>query len=207
MVRKARPGSSRTWCSALFTTVVCLVTAGAAHASCPASATLQPFTAFQDGAAYELAPGGSFENGTDGWDLDRARVTPGNERYFVSGTSDASSLRLDAGGVALSPSLCVDSSYPMWRLFAQKPDGGKGQLKVEMLFTDASGKTKVAPAGKLSNGHGEYAAWRPTPALKLGRGLPLSKSPTGTMSIRLRFTADKAGDWAIDDIYLDPYRS
>ena len=207
MALNVRPRLTRTWGGAAVATVLCLATASAAQAACPTSPTQQPFAQFGDDLEYELAPQGSFETGSAGWDLDGARVTPENEGYFVGAATDSGSLSLSAQGVALSPPLCVDARYPMWRLFARKLDGAKGQLKVEMLYTDSSGKPKLATAGKLSNGHGEYAAWRPTPALKLARGLPLSKSPTGTMSIRLRFTADEAGDWALDDIYLDPYRS
>jgi hypothetical protein len=186
--------------------LACLAGAGAAQADCPGSQTSQPFSQFGDLADYELAPQGSFENGADGWDLSGADTAAGNEDYFVGSPSDATSLQVHPGGVAVSSSLCVDARYPMWRLFAKGP-ARKGELKIEMLYTDPSGKTKVAPAAKLANGKGEYADWRPTQQLKLARALPVSKSPTGTLSIRLRFTADKAGDWAVDDIYLDPYRS
>jgi hypothetical protein len=199
---------SRKWGRAgVVAGVVCLVTAGAAEASCPTAETSQPFARFGDTAPYELAPQGGFETGTVGWELSGAAVTDGNESYFVGSAGDSKSLRLGSEGVATSTALCVDERYPTWRVFARKLTGAKGQLKVEMVFTDSSGKTRVAPAGKLSNGKGEYANWRPSPILKLARGLPLSKSATGMMSIRLRFTADKAGEWAVDDIYLDPYRS
>jgi hypothetical protein len=185
----------------------CLVSAAAAQASCPTLPTSEPFAPFGDTSPYELAPGGSFEDGAAGWALDGADLMSGNESYFVGAPSDGGSLRLGAQAVALSPALCVDESRPTWRLFATKLTGAKGQLRVDMVFTDSSGRTKVAPAGKLSSGKGEYGDWQPTPVLKLGRGLPLSKSPGGTMSIRLRFTADRGGAWAVDDIYLDPYRS
>jgi hypothetical protein len=187
--------------------LVCLTGAGAADASCPTLPTSLPFAGFGDSAPYELAPQGGFETGVDGWDLDRADLIVGNESYFAGSDADSGSLRLSAKGVAVSPPLCVDVRRPTWRLFARKLTRNKGQLKFEMLFTDSDGNTKVAQAGRVSNGRGEYSDWSPTPQLVLGRGLPLSSSPTGTMSIRLRFSADKAGDWAVDDIYLDPYRS
>jgi len=199
---------SRMWGGVgLVATVICMASAGAAQAACPVSPTLQPFAQFGDDAPYELLSQGSFETGSDEWQLDDAYVATGNESYSVGSADDESSLRLSARGVALSPSLCVDASYPTWRLFATKVDGSRGQVKVDMLYTDASGRTRAASAGKLSNRHGEYSTWRPTPVLALGRGLPLSQSPTGMLSIRLRFTADRAGSWALDDIYLDPYRS
>jgi len=191
----------------LLASLACVLSAGTAQASCPKWPTSQPFSQFGDDAFYELAPQGGFEDGSDGWDLDRAEVADGNEAYYAGAESDSASLVLGPRGVAVSPALCVDARKPTWRLFARKLNRPKGQLRVEMLFTDPSGRPKVAQAGVLSSKKGEYSGWRPTPDLMLGRGLPLSQSPTGTMTIRLRFTADKAGDWAVDDIYLDPYRS
>jgi hypothetical protein len=33
---------------------------------------------------------------------------------------------------------------------------------------------------------------------------PISTSRDGTMSVQIRLTADKGGEWLADDIYIDP---
>jgi hypothetical protein len=173
--------------------LLCLANAGVALASCPVAPISQPFASYGDTANYELAPQGAFDGDIGGWDLAGAE-------------QDSGSLWVGAKGVAVSTALCVDAQRPTWRLFAKRLGRGKAQLRFDMLFVDASGRTKVVQAGRISSGRGEYDDWQPTPVLELGRALPLSKSPTGTLSVRLRFTAEK-GAWAIDDVYLDPYRS
>jgi hypothetical protein len=170
-----------------------MANAGIAQASCPAAPISQPFAAYGDMAPYELAPQGAFDGDIDGWDLAGADLDDG-------------ALRVNAKGAAASSAVCVDAKRPTWRLFVRRLGRGKAQLRFDMLFVDESGRTRVVQAGRISSGKGDYDDWQPTPVLELGRGLPLSKSPTGTLSVRLRFTAEK-GAWAIDDVYIDPYRS
>ena len=49
-----------------------------------------------------------------------------------------------------------------------------------------------------------YKSWQPSPAMPLANTLPLNGS---TLNVRLAFDAeDTGGAWAIDDVYVDPYR-
>ena len=46
------------------------------------------------------------------------------------------SLKIPAGGSAVSPAMCVDLHYPTLRLMA-KPEQGRGQLNVEVAYPDS----------------------------------------------------------------------
>ena len=86
----------------------------------------------------------------------------------------------------------------------RKVSGTGGKLKVEILYPNGS-STNVKVAGLVTN-TGEYTAWAPSPSLDLATTLPF-QSATQTMNVRLRVTADQAGPWAADDIFIDPYRA
>jgi hypothetical protein len=124
----------------------------------------------------------------------------------VRGASDVASLRVRAGGVAVSPAFCVSGAYPTLRLLGRKLDPKTtGQLKAEILYRTADGGTKVSLAGMLAHGAKEnFSGWKPSNVLKLGTALPLS-SLGGSTTVQLRVSADKGGDWLIDDVYADPY--
>lgn len=186
------------------TVVACLASAGAAHAACPTATVSQPFKQFGDSAYYTLAPGGGFESGMAEWALNGNSIVGANERFFLRSTADARSLKVSARGVAVSPTLCVDTSMPTLRLVAKKLDPRvTGQLKVEILYA-SSGGTKVSLAGMLAHGSKEsYSDWKPSNVLKLTTALPIS-SLGGVATVQLRVTADKGGDWQLDDVFVDP---
>jgi hypothetical protein len=175
----------------------------AAQAACPTQPTKQVFRAFGDSAWYSLAPGGGFEAGTAAWTHSGTQVAPGNETYFLNAPTDTQSLQVPAKAFAVSPAFCVGMEHPTLRLVARKVSGSLGKLKVEILFPDGL-ITSVKVAGTLAN-TGQYAKWAPSPSLDLAVALPF-KSLTQTMDVRLRVTADSAGAWAVDDVFIDPYR-
>jgi hypothetical protein len=184
---------------------VCLTVAipSAAQAACPTQPTKQVFRAFGDSAYYALAPGGSFEAGTSAWTHTGSSVVLGNESYFLNAPTDTRSLQLPAKAYAVSPAFCVGMEHPTLRLMLRKVSGTGGKLKVEILFPDGR-LTSVKIAGTVAN-IGQYASWAPSPSLDLANVLPF-KSATQTMNVRLRVTADLAGPWAVDDVFIDPYR-
>ena len=169
-----------------------------AEAACPDQPTRQVFSRFGDYNWYFAAPGGTFEYGATPWTFSGAAPAAGNETYFVNASSDRQSLRLPAGASALSPSLCVSPQHPTLRLFARKLTGSGGTLRVDLVT--AAG-TRLA--GSVSN-TGQYLAWRPTPSLDLAGALSLSG--TTTVNARLKVSADSAGSWGVDDVFIDPYR-
>jgi hypothetical protein len=204
MARKFR------WIGAI-TAVACLAGPGVAQAACPTAPVSKAFAPFGDGADYSLAPGGGFEGGTSSWTLNGNMITTGNEKYFASSSSDTQSLTIKPGGSVVSPRFCIDESHPTMRLFAKKA-AGFGSLKVQIIYDDLAGITGQVNAGAMVQGgpgaNGDYINWSPSPILKLGSVVPLASSASGEMHVKLRFAADRAaGDWAIDDVFIDPYRA
>jgi hypothetical protein len=197
---------------ALMTALACFGVTGSALAACPTGATTQPFTQFGDTADYALAPGGSFEDGAAGWLLNNNAIAGGNESFFAHTQSDSQSLTMSPASSVVSAPICVDATTPFLRLFAKKVTGNNGSVRVDVLYNDVYNVLRSAPAGRIvlggPAGNGDYTQWSPSPILKLGSLLPLSLYPNQTTTVQLRFSTDLApGTWAIDDVYIDPYRA
>lgn len=166
----------------------------------------QPFMRFLDPLFYVRAPGGDFETGAAGWQLSGgARVTPGNEPFFISG-GGSNSLYLPAGSSATSPEMCVGVLHPTLRFVAQSQL--LATLKVEILFTGLLGQPlalEVLP-GVVGTG-----GWAPSlPLVYLGSVLPATSLGGLTADVRFRFTPRRllfsAPAWRIDDVYVDPFK-
>jgi hypothetical protein len=167
--------------------------------SCDTQVLGQPFLPWVDVASYTLNPGGSFENGTQGWALDGASPAAGNEPFQVTGASDKRSLSLPAGSSATSAAICVGIEHPDIRFFA-KASNPLARLTVEVLFEDASGSVLSAPIGLVTANVG----WAPTlPFPIVANLLPLL--PGNHTAVAFRFRAS-GGSFQIDDLYVDPYQ-
>jgi hypothetical protein len=154
-----------------------------------------PFAPWHDKRGYVLTPDGGFENAADGWTLGNgSAVAEGNETFQVGGPADHQSLSLPAGSAATSPAMCVAKHDGVYRLFARST-GSNARLRVDVLY--ANGKR-----GKRSVLRGSEA-WAPTRKLAIALGRAKGKGKLSTAIISLRFTP-LAGDWQIDDVYLDP---
>jgi hypothetical protein len=175
----------------------------AAQAACPTSPTTQAFKSFGDTAQYSLVSNGAFESGTGGWSLTSAAAASGNETYKVHGSADSKSLAIQPKGVAVSPAFCVGIEHPSFRFFARRTSGTWGTLNVKLRWTGSDGKTNETVVGSLN---GSNTSWAVSPALALATTLPLWQSGQ-TASVRIVFDPeDFGGAWAIDDVYVDPYR-
>ena len=161
-----------------------------------------PFTAWSDSADYALAPGGDFEAGAADWTLTKnASLTAGNQPYQIHDTAGASSLELPGGAVATSPPMCIDASYPYFRLFARKLGSGKAGLKVKVLFLDEKSNTKESNSGEVK---ADSTDWTLTDSLKIGVTFDANYG-SGAAPVRFQFIAPKDNTWRIDDLYVDPY--
>jgi hypothetical protein len=171
-----------------------------AGGGCASSATSTPFAQFGDNATYSLLAGGSFESGAPGWSLTNAKVVSGNESYNVAGGSH--SLAIEPNGSAVSPAFCVSIENPTFRFFARQTSGSWGVLNVSLQWTDSSGTTHTTTVGSLQSG----TSWAASPLLQLSSTLPLWQG-SETLSVKLLFAPEATGGaWAIDDVYIDPYR-
>jgi hypothetical protein len=172
----------------------------AASAACPSTPTSTQFKQFGDTASYSLLQGGSFESGAPGWSLTKSTVVAGNESYNVAGGSH--SLAIQPTGVAVSPAFCVSVANPSFRFFARQTSGSWAVLNVILRWTDASGTSHDTTVAALQSG----TSWTVTPVLKLATTLPLWQAKE-TLTARLVFRPEPyGGAWAIDDVYIDPYR-
>jgi hypothetical protein len=198
--------------SALSALSLGAVLAPAAHANllsilpgaCGNQPESQPFAQFGDYNNYTAVPGGGFEAGGVPWLLTGgAHVTSGNESYQVAGAGDSRSLSLPAGSTATSPFSCTDIYHPTLRLFVRNTGSPSSRLKVEAIYPTAFGlATMTVPLGEI----GGTSTWEPTDANALFLNNLLATLTFNQTSIAFRFIpADSAGNWSIDDVYLDPY--
>jgi hypothetical protein len=169
---------------------------------------VHPFLQWLDPLPYTLLPGGDFESGAQGWRLSGgARVVDGNEPFFITSRSDSHSLLLPPGSSATSPTMCMPLLLPIVRFFSS---GGTllSTLRVEAVYTDASGRTRsldLLPGGLPTR------SWAPSlPSLQL-MGTVNALTLNGlTSDIALRFTPRGllgSGTWRLDDVYVDPWKN
>lgn len=179
--------------------------------TCSFPALSQPFQSLGDSNSYFLAPGGDFESGTSGWALTGgARLSHPNESYFVGSHSDRQSLELPTAASVTTPSICVTSSSPTFRMFI-KGDGvgrreGKrdSQLAVYLNFAGADGQPQQVQIAGLTVRNG---AWTLSPVISF---IEYISTPLQNGYADVSFTIrsnDSRGKWLIDDLYVDPYVS
>ena len=158
--------------------------------------TSQAFEPWNDSSYYMLAPGGGFETGTPDWKLSGgARVSSGNESFFLHDNSDRKSLTMPGGSSATSDTMCFEAGD--WHLrFVSK---GSGRIRVTVQVQSLLGLVSVLDGGTVSpNG-----TWTPSPRVSL-----LLSNVGGlltTHAIAIKLTAVD-GPVQVDDVYLDPWK-
>jgi hypothetical protein len=168
----------------------------------PQPALRQAFLPWADRGQYTLSPGGDIESPLAGWTLTGgARVVAGNEPFYVGRTVDKASLSLPTGSSVVTAPICIDDTYPWFRLFARNTGDSKANLKVEILYLDTTGKLRTRASGTYK---ASTSGWAPTGTLKI----PMTFDPTaaaGAAPVAFRFTPQGTGSsWQIDDVYVDP---
>ena len=98
-----------------------------------------------------------------GWTLTGgAGVVAGNEPWKIGGASHRNALDLPAGSSAITAPICIDETYPHFRLFARNAGSLKGALKIEVLYFDTKGKvinTKPYDYKTVLDRPGSRPAW------------------------------------------------
>jgi hypothetical protein len=175
--------STRRALTALLALVFFAAVPAAARADCPALPLDRTFLPWLDAAWYEAAPDGGFEAGGAGWSLSGgAAVVDGNDPFLAG----ARSLSLPAGASAVTPPICVDPAHPTVRLFARG-----GSLTAPLAVSVVVGGREIAVGSVPAS-----PAWAPSPVIPL-----LGNLVSGELSLRFA----SAGDWQLDDVYVDPY--
>jgi hypothetical protein len=164
--------------------------------ACNTSPLSQPFAAWGDLNAYELAPGGDFQNGAPGWKLSGgAKIVTGGDPFVA--TSTPMSLQLPAGATAQSPYTCVNVSYPLFRFFARN-EGANSNIQVSILYNNLVLGIIPLNVGTVTT----TSNWAPSPQLSTAALLGTLTS-LGNADVSLRFTA-AGGPAQLDDLYIDP---
>jgi hypothetical protein len=168
----------------------------------PQAQLAQTFAGWGDDGQYTAVSDQGLENGAASWTLSGgAAVVSGNEPWNVGGASDAQSLDLPAGSSAVSAPLCIDATYPYFRLFARNAGAAKSAMRIEVLYFDNKGKllaTKPVDYAATST------AWQPTGMVGINVFTP--KTTVTAAPVAFRFTPrGKHAHYQIDDVYVDPW--
>lgn len=158
----------------------------------------QPFSSFGDTNYYVLVPGGTFEAGSSGWTVrNGAKVVAG-------GYHSLQSLALPAGSSATSPAACTGLDHPSARLFVRNTGSATSRLHVTGTYRILLGLPLTVDLGYITGS----GTWKPSSSLNMGLLSNLAGSLTLSEStISFTFTpADSAGNWQIDNVYLDPFK-
>lgn len=164
---------------------------------CGTVATASVFSRWGDTALYAPAIGGNMEPDSQAsWFRLGASFIAGNESFYLGGRSHKYSLRLPPSSLANAPWLCVGADFPTARFVVRNTGALSGRLAIDVQYYDAV-------RGVVGNVHlADVAAtskWAPSPAI------PLSL-PAGATRYRINFSNTGAGDFQMDDLYIDPMR-
>ena len=160
------------------------------------------FATWGDSALYTPVSNAGLENGSTGWTLAAgAAVVAGNEPWMIGTRSDRNSLDLPAGSTAVTAPICIDATYPYFRLFARNAGAASGSLQIEVLYYDSKGalvSTKRYQHATASTN------WQPTGAV--GISVFGKKAAATAAPVAFRFTTTgKGARYQIDDVYVDPW--
>ena len=158
-------------------------------------------SAFKDNDLYAHAPGGTFDDGPSGWQLEGgAGVAAATGGIFgVSGGA----LALPLGASATSPMFCVDERYPHFRFtFAQDSEDEDADVRVEVLYPGLADKN-VRKAKDLKAKHGR--SWELSDRIKLNPTHGLKQGGWRLVALRFHVKSGKPGAHVrIDDVLVDP---
>lgn len=162
--------------------------------ACSAPQFSQPFLSAHDSNWYALAPGQNVNSFTgDGW------VLSGGAQILSTTLADGTTgtvLDLPSGSKAVSPTMCVTSSYPTMRTMVRNVTGAEG---VFFYVSYAGTKTWNNPKN-TGQVHGSNTAWT--------LSTPVNVQPNGLSGWQpARFTFVPGGqrsDFQIYNFYVDP---
>jgi hypothetical protein len=175
----------------------------ASYSTCVNPTFVTPYTAIGDFRTYVLAPAGTFDAGSEGWQLR-------NGARLVADATRGTSLALPAGASAISPAACIDLDYPHLRL-AHKAAGRNLsglELRTEVVYPQVADPewTEVKEFDAFQ-GDQVASGWRISPDVDLKPDL--GGSSWGARPVAVRFTAVKkaaaSAELRVDDVYIDPY--
>ena len=159
--------------------------------------------AFKDSDLYFLAPGGDFEDGAAGWQLEGGAALAGGSSAFSPFGSGQHSLQLRAGSTATSPAFCVDERYPRFRLTVGQLGTRKARIRVSVVYPGLEKNVR-----KEADVDGdERDRWRLSKRLDLKPTHGLKQGGWRLVALRFQVLKEEVGaDARIDDVLVDPWR-
>jgi hypothetical protein len=170
---------------------------------CAPQATLsQSFSTWNDYGQYTPVLNAGLEDGSTGWTLTGgATVVQGNEPWKIGGSSHHNALDLPAGSSAVTAPICIDQTYPYFRLFARNAGRAKSSLKIEVLYFDGQGKLLNTKPYDYKTGS---TSWQPTGMVGINVFTPKTTVTAAPVAFRFTPTGTDAHH-QIDDVYVDPW--
>lgn len=170
--------------------------------SCADPEVASLLSAFKDDSLYAIAPGGAFESGAAGWQLEGgAFVDPIAGSELVA--AGAGALNLPAGASATSPTFCVDERYPHFRFaLAQASAKDDSDVQVDVVYPGLADKN-IRKAKDVRARHGR--GWELSERIKLDPLHGLKRGGWRLVAIRVTAKGDRPGTGVhIDDVVVDP---
>lgn len=162
----------------------------------------QVFSGFGDFSEYTPVPDAGLEAGGSGWTLagGAAVVSDDNEPWYVAGPG-THALDLPQGSAAVTPPICIDPSYPYFRLFAEDVNASGAGLEIEVLSYDGKGRIqKTTPLTYTAAADG----WQATGQLPIS--VYSGATSTAATPVAFLFVPQGANaHFRIDDVYVDPW--
>src|SRR3954454_8673250 len=93
----------------------------------PQPVLTQAFSAWGDSNLYTPVPNAGLESGATGWTLARgAGGVSRSETFHIASGADSHSLDLPAGASAITAPLCIDETYPHFRIYGRNTGAATG---------------------------------------------------------------------------------
>ena len=171
--------------------------------SCADPDTAPLLSSFDDDDLYAPAPGGTFDEGPGGWQLDGgASVGASDGGLNVLGLNRGA-LSLPVGASAVSPTFCVDERYPHFRFaYEQESADEDSDVRVEVIYPGLE-KDNVRKAKDLKAKHGR--GWSLSDKVKLDPTRGLKRGGWRLLAVRIGVKDGKPGTRVrVDDVLIDP---
>lgn len=164
-------------------------------APCTPSALTQPFTALGDTNLYALPGGESYDNVDGaGWTL------TGGANLVTTQLADGTTgrvLDLPSGATAVSPLMCINSTYPSARAMIQKVTGAGG-VSFAISYPDLPGQSAFADAGEVQ---GQGGGWSLSNPVAITSGALIGWQP-----VQFEFSVSgQQNEYQLYNFAVDPY--
>jgi len=171
--------------------------------SCADPDTAPLLSSFDDDDLYAPAPGGGFDGGAGGWQLENGAFVGGASGGLNVLGMSTGSLSLPAGASAVSPTFCVDERYPHFRFsYVQESLEEDADIRVEVVYPGLA-KDNVRKAKDVKAKHGR--GWELSDRIKLNPTHGLKRGGWRLLAIRLSVKDDKPDALVrVDDVLIDP---